>query len=74
MLWMNCFRARIRLAAVTAGFLLSGCGMRPCLHTTSGCETDRTNKSEPCRKFGGPTTGCHALLVGSPLLQWRRPG
>lgn len=39
--------------------LLSGCGLRQCLHTTMGCEPDRTEREKPCQEFGGPTTGCH---------------
>jgi hypothetical protein len=33
--------------------LLSGCGLRQCLHTTMGCEPDRTEREKPCQKFGG---------------------
>jgi hypothetical protein len=38
---------------------LSGCGadLRPCLHTTMGCNTGQ--KDDTCAEFGGPTTGCH---------------
>jgi hypothetical protein len=47
---------------VTAGLLLSGCGLRPCLHTTTGCQTDNSETDKPCREFGGPTTGCQQSL------------
>jgi hypothetical protein len=33
--------------------LLSGCGMRQCLHTNTGCETDSEN-DKPCAEFRGP--------------------
>jgi hypothetical protein len=43
---------------ITASLFLSGCGLRPCQHTTTGCQTDNSEKDKPCREFGGPTTGC----------------
>ncbi len=64
----KCSWGRGVLAAVVLCFLLSGCGLQPCLHTTSGCDTNRTDRSEPCQEFGGPTTGCHASLI-SPLVR-----
>jgi len=33
--------------------LLSGCGLRQCLHTTMGCEPDRNEREKPCQEFGG---------------------
>ena len=47
--------------------LLSGCGMRQCLHTNTGCETGSENEN-PCAKFGGPTTGCHPVEPGAQLV------
>jgi len=47
--------------------LLSGCGMRQCLNTNTGCETDSEN-DKPCAKFGGPTTGCHPVEPGAQLV------
>ena len=47
--------------------LLSGCGMRQCLQTNTGCETDNEN-AKPCREFGGPTTGCHPAEPGAHLV------
>jgi hypothetical protein len=41
--------------------LLSGCGMRRCLHTNAGCETGSSETDKPCREFGGPTTACHPV-------------
>ena len=48
--------------------LLSGCGMRPCLHTDTACETDSNKKDEPCREFGGPTTACHSVEPGARFV------
>jgi hypothetical protein len=48
----------------TGVLLLSGCGMRQCLHTTMGCEPDSTEREKPCRDFGGPATGCHSPGFG----------
>ena len=45
---------------------LSGCGMRQCLHTNTGCETDSEN-DKPCREFGGPTTRCNPVEPGAHL-------
>jgi hypothetical protein len=47
---------------ITASLVLSGCALRPCQHTTTGCQTDNKEKDKPCRKFGGPTTGCEQSL------------
>jgi hypothetical protein len=47
---------------VTASLLLSGCGLRPCPHTTTGSQTDNSETDKPCREFGGPTTGCQQSL------------
>ena len=47
---------------ITASLFLSGCGLRPCLHTTTGCETDNSEKDKLCRECGGPTTGCQQSL------------
>jgi len=65
----KCCRGRGVLAAVVICFALSGCGMRPCLHTTSGCDTNRSDAAERCQEFGGPNTGCHAMLAGSSLVR-----
>jgi len=48
--------------------LLSGCGLRQCLHTTMGCEPDRAEREKPCQEFGGPTTGCHSTKPGAYLV------
>ena len=53
----------------TVVLLLSGCGMRQCLHTTMGCEPDSTEREKPCREFGGPTTGCHLPGPGASLTK-----
>ena len=53
--------------------LLSGCGLRQCLHTAMGCETDRTEREKPCQEFGGPTTGCHSTKPGAYLVQGAIP-
>jgi len=47
--------------------ILSGCGMRQCLQTNTGCETDSEN-NKPCREFGGPTTGCNPVEPGAHLV------
>ena len=47
--------------------LLSGCGMRQCLHTNTGCETDSEN-NKACREFGGPTTACHPVGPGAQVV------
>jgi hypothetical protein len=60
--------SRVKLLC-TVVLLLSGCGMRQCLHTTIGCEPDSTEKENPCREFGGPTTGCHSLWFGAYLAK-----
>jgi hypothetical protein len=41
--------------------LLSGCGadLRPCLHTTMGCDMSQKDTPDTCSEFAGPTTGCH---------------
>jgi hypothetical protein len=49
--------------------LLSGCGLRHCLHTTMGCESDRAEREKPCREFGGPTTGCQSTKPGVYLVE-----
>jgi len=49
--------------------LLSGCGLRQCLHTTMGCEPDRNEREKPCQEFGGPTTGCHSTKPGAYLVE-----
>lgn len=33
--------------------LLSGCGMRQCLHTNTVCETGSSENDKPCREFRG---------------------
>lgn len=48
--------------------LLSGCGMRQCLHTNTGCETDGSENNKPCREFGGPTTACHPVGPGAHVV------
>ena len=48
--------------------LLSGCGIRQCLHTNTGCETDGRENDKPCREFGGPTTACHAVGPGAHFV------
>ena len=53
----------------TGVLLLSGCGMRQCLHTTMGCEQDSIEREKPCREFGGPTTGCHSPGPGAYLTK-----
>jgi hypothetical protein len=54
--------------AVSSGLILLSIGapfscpdveLRQCIHTTMGCEPDRTEREKPCQEFGGPTTGCH---------------
>ena len=49
--------------------LLAGCGLRQCLHTTMGCEPDRTEREKPCQEFGGPTTGCRSTKPGAYLVR-----
>jgi hypothetical protein len=51
-----------------SALLLSGCGPRPCLQTTMGCDSDRIESDKPCREFGGPTTGCHSTEPGAYLV------
>ena len=53
--------------------LLSGCGLRQCLHTTMGCEPDRPEREKPCQEFGGPTTGCHSTKPGAYLVEQAIP-
>lgn len=48
--------------------LLSGCGMRPCLHTDTGCETDSSENDKACQKFGGATTACHPVKPGARFV------
>ena len=63
-------RLHRRLILLCTGvLLLSGCGMRRCLHTTMGCEPDSTEREKPCREFGGPTTGCHSPGPGAYLTK-----
>ena len=50
----------VLLVFSVGALLLSGCGMRPCLHTNMGCEIDNAERENACSGFGGPTTGCHS--------------
>ena len=53
----------------TSVLLLSGCGIRQCLHTTMGCGSDSTEREKSCRDFGGPTTGCRLPGPGAYLTK-----
>jgi hypothetical protein len=48
--------------------LLSGCGMRQCLHTNTGCQPTSSENDKPCREFGGPTTACHPVEPGAHFV------
>ena len=48
--------------------LLSGCGMRECPQTNTGCETGSSKNDKPCREFGGPTTACDQVEPGAHFV------
>jgi hypothetical protein len=56
---------------ITASLFLSGCGLRPCLHTTTGCQTDNSERTNRAGSSAAQRLVANRALTALPGLSDR---